>query len=143
MARPLAKFLEKEYLLIKDKIKPVDFIIPIPLSKERFKKRGYNQSELLACELSQLIDIPTNTEIVERIKNTETQTKLSFVERQENLNGAFKVTSRAKVKNKSFILIDDVLTTGSTVSHCAEVLKRAGAKAVYVLTVATTNSDKT
>lgn len=143
LARPLAKFLEKEYLLIKDKIKPVDFIIPIPLSKERFKKRGYNQSELLARELSKLIDIPTNTEIVERIKNTETQTKLSFVERQENLNGAFKVTSRAKVKNKSFILIDDVLTTGSTVSHCAEVLKRAGAKAVYVLTVATTNSDKT
>ena len=143
LTRPLATFLDKEYLLVKDEINPVDFIIPIPLSKERFKKRGYNQSELLARELSKLIDIPTNTEIVERIKNTETQTKLSFVERQENLNGAFKVSSKEKVKGKSFILIDDVLTTGSTVSHCAEVLKRAGAKAVYFLTAATTNSDKT
>lgn len=143
LARPLAKFLEIQYLSVKNEIKPVDYIVPIPLSKERFKKRGYNQAELLSRELSKLVNIPTNTEIVGRVKDTVSQTKLTFKERQENLNGAFKILNRTKVKDKSLILIDDVLTTGSTVSHCAEVLKRAGAKAVYVLTVATTDSDKT
>lgn len=143
LAAPIAKIIEVEFLKMEKEVGKFDFIIPIPLSKERFKKRGYNQAELIALELSKLVDVPVETKCVLRIKDTVSQTKLSFKERQENLDGAFKVELKETIKGKTLLLIDDVLTTGSTVSHCAEILKKAGAKAVYVLTFATTDSDRT
>lgn len=143
LAAPLAKIMETEFFKMKEKIGNFDLIVPIPLSKERFKKRGYNQAELLALELSKLVDVPVESNCVSRVKDTVSQTKLSFKERQENLEGAFKIESKEKVKGKTILLIDDVLTTGSTISHCAEILKKAGAKVVCALTFATTDSDRT
>lgn len=142
LAKYFGRFLFEEFNKFKE-THPVDLIVPIPLSNERFKERGFNQSELLANELSALSNIPVDSTSLIRVKNTSTQTALSFQERQENLENAFKVENKNAIKGKVVLLVDDVLTTGSTVSHAGETLKKAGAKAIYVLTLATTDSDKT
>ena len=90
-----------------------------------------------------MIDSKLDCNGLVREKNTKTQTKLSYLERQENLKDAFVVKNKKDFKGKVVLLVDDVLTTGSTANHCSKVLKEAGAKAVYVLTFATTESDKT
>lgn len=143
LAKHFASFMFEEFLKFKNELLPIDIIVPIPLSAERLIQRGFNQAELLAKELSKLTKIETVTNCLVRIKNTSTQTALSFKERQENLEDAFKVENKNLVKGKVILLIDDVLTTGSTTSHASEKLKRAGAKAVYVLTAATTDNDRT
>lgn len=110
-------------------------LIPVPLHKKRFFWRGFNQSELLATSLSQKLDIPINKELVQRIKNTKPQTKLTADERKKNLVEAFSVHTDQNYKQK-FLLIDDVITTGSTLNEIAKVLKQAGAQEVWAATVA-------
>lgn len=142
LAKPFAKVMKNTYdEMIKGGIS-VDLIVYVPLFKERQKKRGYNQSELLAIELSQLIDVPVSHRNLMRVKNTETQTNLSYKERQKNLDKAFSVVNKAEFKNKNVLLIDDVLTTGSTANYCSIILKKAKAKNVYVLTFATTDGER-
>ena len=143
LAKYFAKFLELEYRNIKMQDKDIDYIIPVPIHENKIKSRGYNQSNLLAEQLSKMINIPVLDNVLLRIKETKSQTKLSFAERQENLESAFKVLNKSKIKGKSILLIDDVLTTGSTASHCSKCLLEAKAKEVVVLTIATTDSDKT
>jgi len=111
-------------------------LIPVPLSKKRAKKRGYNQAELLAKEISQVLDLPVLTSVLERTKSTEAQVKMTVVERAENLKNAFEVKTTDAVKNKNIIIVDDVFTSGATVNECARVLIKAGATAVNVITVA-------
>jgi ComF family protein len=114
----------------------------VPLYTKRQKKRGYNQSELLSNELSKLIGISVSHNNLIRIKDTITQTNLSFKERQKNLESAFEIKDKKEVKDKNILLIDDVLTTGATADNCAKILKKAKAKGVYVLTFATTDGEK-
>ena len=114
---------------------PVDLIIPIPLYKSRYKQRGYNQSALLARSLSQLIDLPLDTKSLTRQRSTATQASLSAAERHINVVGAFSCTPE-KINVQSILLIDDVCTTGATLNACAQVLKNAGARSVYGLTLA-------
>jgi ComF family protein len=108
--------------------------IPVPLHKKRFLSRGFNQSELLADNLGKLMGLKKSN-ILQRIKNTQTQINLSRKERQENVRDAFAVLEK-NINNKKIILIDDVLTTGSTFKECAKVLTDAGFNEIYGLVVA-------
>jgi competence protein ComFC len=111
-------------------------IVPIPLHKTKLKNRGYNQSEILAKELSKKFNFPTRN-ILERIKNTKTQTGLEKEKRKHNVKGIFKSNFNIKKANlENFILIDDVVTTGSTLLEAAKILKKEGAKNVIGLTLA-------
>ncbi len=108
---------------------PIDVIVPIPLHKKRYRDRGYNQSELLARRLSEQLQIPLDTHSLQRIRYTQPQVKLSAVERRSNVADAFAVVGD-KIIGKHILLIDDVFTTGATLSAAANVLDAAGASAV-------------
>ena len=142
MARYFATFMAEEFERNKNEIGKIDFLVPVPLHEDKEKERGFNQSALLAEEFSKIIEIPVLKGNLVRVKNTKTQTELSYKERQENLEKAFKVLNWREVKGKRIILIDDVLTTGSTLNHCAHALLKSGAAAVYALTAATTDSER-
>ena len=111
----------------------VDLIIPVPLSKERMKSRGYNQAELIANYLSKLLNIKTQNSVL-RVKNTPTQTHLTRDERRANLLGAFDILDKNIFKNKTILLVDDVCTTGSTIDEISKLLKKCKAKAVFGIT---------
>ena len=119
-----------------DFFKSCDFIVPIPLNILRRFKRGYNQAELLAYELSKIVQKPLLKNVLLRKKITKAQFRLSKKEREKNIRGSFYVKENPLIKKKSILLIDDIATTGSTVSECANALKKAGVKEVFVLTLA-------
>jgi ComF family protein len=112
-----------------------DLIVPVPLHPTRQRERGFNQASLLAELLSAQISIPSKP-LLERIRYTTTQTALDRAERMENLHNAFRLRKKANVRRLRVLLIDDVLTTGSTLSECARVLKRAGAISVHAVMAA-------
>jgi ComF family protein len=113
-----------------------DFIVPIPLHRVKKAERGYNQSFYLAKGVSKVSGIKVSSRILRRKKFTISQTQLSRTERQANVLNAFEVKAR-HLEGKRIILIDDVITTGSTVSEAARVLKNAGATEVFALSVCT------
>jgi len=117
-----------------------DFIIPVPLHRWRLFKRRYNQAALLARELGDLTGKPVLVDALLRKRATAQQGHLSRKQRLKNVAGAFGLNeaSRAHLKDKTVMLVDDVLTTGATVNECARILMKGGAKAVYVLTLART-----
>lgn len=112
-------------------------LVPIPLYKSKIKSRGYNQTEILASELARRLELRTEN-LLERVKNTKSQVGLKEKERKENIKDAFKVSHQRleAISQKSFLLVDDVLTTGSTLCEAANVLKRNGAKKVWGITLA-------
>lgn len=114
----------------------IDMISCIPLSKKRLHDRGYNQAELLAKEISKNIGVkyfPT----LRKIKNNTAQSTIKdSKQRAANVVGVYRAIDPETVKGKYILLVDDVVTTGSTVSECARVLKKCGAKAVYCVTLA-------
>ncbi|MCK4635331.1 MAG: ComF family protein [Candidatus Moranbacteria bacterium] len=112
-----------------------DLIIPVPLHKQRLRWRGFNQSESLARDLDLKIPIVTNSLI--RKNNTIPQVKMkNRKQRLENLNDAFCVENPEIIKNKKILLIDDIITTGTTLSVCAKILKQVGAEEVRALVIA-------
>jgi competence protein ComFC len=114
-----------------------DGIVFVPMTDKAKRKRGYNQSELLAEKLSSLVLVPV-LYCLEKVKDTKRQATLNAAERRKNLESAFRVTDKKSVKGKTLLIVDDVTTTGSTAEVIAERLKKAGAKTVYLLTVART-----
>ena len=114
----------------------VNLVIPVPLFTSRQKKRGYNQSELLARAFCQKTGFALDAKSLVRVRDTGSQTKLGRQERVSNMNGAFAVKKPAAVKGKTVLLIDDVATTGSTLEACAQALRSAGAKRVLAYTFA-------
>lgn len=114
----------------------IDCIVYVPLTKLSLIKRGYNQSRLLASSLSVRVQTPVLYNAIKRVKRGRAQKGLTQKERVENVKGAFKVTKRNEIKGKSVLLIDDVMTTGSTVNEVSRILLKAGAAKVYVATVA-------
>lgn len=122
---------EKLYLLFKK----YDIIMPVPISKRRYKNRGYNQSELLAKGLAKVFDMNFEKESLIKIKNNPRQSTLSQEERFLNTKGVYKIKKCDKIIDKNIILVDDVFTTGSTCNECARILKESGAKKVGVFTI--------
>jgi ComF family protein len=108
----------------------IDAIVPIPLHKKRKKQRGYNQAELYARFLGDLMDLPVYTKMLVRLENTKPQKNLNDTERKNNLKKAFKYTGNI-VQSKCILLVDDIYTTGSTMDAAAEELKVAGVQKVY------------
>jgi len=120
----------------------LDAIVPVPLHRDRARQRGYNQAELLAYELSLLSSCPMQL-LLERQQPTPAQTGLSRRQRRLNMQKAFRLAPEAwhRVQQKRILLVDDVLTTGSTLDACARTLRRAGCREVRVVTVAITNKE--
>ena len=113
-----------------------ELIIPVPISKEREKQRGYNQTMMFAKPLAEKLNIPIATDTILKVKDVSPQTKLSGKQRHENVKGAYKVFNTTSVKGKRVLIIDEILTTGSTMDEVAKQLKIAGASAVYGLVLA-------
>lgn len=112
-----------------------DIVTYVPMTEKAKRKRGYNQSELLAKSFCSLTDLPIEN-VIEKVKETARQAKLDRSGRLKNLAGAFRVSNRKLIKDKTVLVIDDVTTTGATAEVIADKLKRAGAKQVYLLTIA-------
>ena len=116
-----------------------DLLVPVPLHKGRQADRGFNQSQLIARRLSRVSNIPLAPYHLKRIRPTPSQFKMkSRKERRENLMGAFSVKGRHPFGGKRICLVDDVVTTGSTLDACADALLESGARRVVAVTVART-----
>lgn len=113
-------------------------VTSIPLHLQRFRKRGYNQSELLAKEISRRLSLKFNPNVLIRIIQTKPQFELSKEERRKNLRGAFDISKEFKgnIKGGVVILVDDITTTGATLRECAKTLKTHGVKKVLGVTLA-------
>lgn len=109
-------------------------IIPVPLHQRRYNWRGFNQAQLLADELSKILRIPVDNTTVTRFKFTKPQTKLTHDERKRNMENAFAINGL--VADKKFLLVDDVVTTGSTLNEIARILKSAQASEIWAVTAA-------
>lgn len=114
----------------------VDFVTAVPLHTERLRERGFNQSALLAGRLAHRAGLRFLPEALARRRATASQSGLNKKARSQNVRRAFTAPKPHAVKDRSVLLIDDVFTTGATLSECARTLKEAGARSVYVLTVA-------
>jgi len=113
-----------------------DFLIPVPLHKSRYRERGFNQSDIVAEGISKITGLSVLKNVLKRKKNTKDQTNLSREQREENVRGAFVVTEPERINGKKIILVDDVITTGATLSECAWMLKQAGAEKILGMTIA-------
>lgn len=112
-------------------------LMPVPLHPRKKRERGFNQSECIAQEISSHFSIPLITRALVRTRYTPPQVKtVSEEERRKNIAGAFAVTNASLVRGNTIMLIDDVLTTGSTANDAARALKEAGAREVWALVVA-------
>lgn len=113
----------------------LDMIIPVPLHSLRYRERGFNQATLIAREIGRLTQIPVKDKVLKRIRYTRQQAKFNKEERAENVRNAFRVTDASIVKEKNVALVDDVLTTGSTMNECAKVLRQCGARQITTITI--------
>lgn len=118
---------------------PFDCIVPVPLHQDRLRQRGYNQSDYFAKGMAALLDIPWYSQCIDRIKNTNTQTKKSKADRLQNLMEAFVIIDALPIQNKHVLLVDDVITTGATLEACASPLLSAGAKEISIATICVAN----
>ncbi|HOQ24282.1 MAG TPA: ComF family protein [Bacillota bacterium] len=111
-------------------------IVPVPLHLHRLARRGFNQAELLARAMAKTVRRPVFSDTLERIKATKAQNQLTLEERRSNVAGAFVAANTGQIRGRRVLLVDDIMTTGFTVSECARVLLAAGATEVHVLTLA-------
>jgi ComF family protein len=117
-------------------------VVPVPLHRRKLRQRGFNQSELIAKAALKIgtgaVRFQLSAGLLERRRETKSQIGLSRHQRRENIRGAFAVAKPHEVAGRDILIVDDVFTTGTTVSECARILRRAGAPKVYVATVART-----
>ncbi len=115
----------------------INLIIPVPLHRLKLAERGFNQAYYISKGISKKLNIPLKNKIIKRKRFTQSQTKLTRKEREDNLTDAFKSLKRSKITDKKNVLIiDDVITTGATINECAKTLLSAGAKRTYAASVA-------
>lgn len=133
LGKRMSKYVEPEMVN-----KERGMFVPVPLHPIKYRERGYNQAEAIARGLSIGLDIPLNTRLIKRVKNTSTQTKLNAEERRKNMESAFVIDSNSDIeKIRQIVLVDDVFTTGSTMNSAAKVLKESGINKVVGLAAAT------
>lgn len=137
-SQQMALFLDQHYI----DPKQFDFILAVPLHPSRQRRRGYNQSELLAVLLAQTLEVPLKSDGLVRTRATPNQARLHQKERWTNIEAAFKIKNSNGLRNSRVLIVDDLLTTGATVSQAAMTLKNAGASQVKVLTLAVAMPEK-
>lgn len=132
LGKELAQLASQEYAgLVSEEDTLVTFV---PIDQKRWRERGFDQAKILAQSTAEHLKLKF-TPTIERKKSASPQTALSASQRRGNLRGVFFISKPESVSGKNVLLVDDVLTTGSTVSSCSRVLKRAGAKSVCILTI--------
>ncbi|GMO62230.1 MAG: ComF family protein [Rickettsiales bacterium] len=124
-----------------DIIAQIDILIPVPLHKNRLRQRKYNQSLLLCKEIAKRTGKIVITDFLYKSKHTIPQAKLNQISRKENLKNNFKINKKYKglYKDKNFAIVDDVITTGTTINECVKILNRRGIKNVYAISFAKTS----
>jgi ComF family protein len=140
-AKPLGRLLAHsiaELRLSTTDSRPV--LIPVPLHSSKRRERRFNQSELIARAALKYLpsDFKLDSHILVRERETRSQVGLDREARIQNMQGAFRVIAPQRIAGRTVIVVDDVMTTGTTVSECARILKRAGAEKVFAATVART-----
>lgn len=129
VARTMAHYMSP---LVKAEGEPV--LVPVPLHRTRLWTRGFNQSALVAHELARRLHIKSDPVLLRRIRRTPALKGMSPLQRRKTVAGAFRVRDKAAVAGKTIVLVDDVLTTGSTAEACARALKKAGAARIELVT---------
>ncbi|MFH1401511.1 MAG: ComF family protein [Parcubacteria group bacterium] len=137
LAASLALLIITHFNLIQKEFSPESHIlIPVPLTKNKLKRRGFNQSKEIAKKLSENLKIPLISDCLIKDRETPPQMEPPKEERLANIKGAFSVKNAGKIRDKKILLVDDVYTTGTTMEECAKILKCAGAKEVWGVAVA-------
>ena len=114
----------------------IDFMVPVPLHPSRLRSRGYNQSEFIASGLSEATGVPVLTDILKRVAKASSQTKSGRYERWENVGGVFAVSKPGRISGRHILVVDDVITTGSTMEACVNALHDSAAVRVSVIALA-------
>ncbi len=118
----------------------IDMIVPVPLARERESRRGYNQSIMLAVGIGEITGIAVDSTLLVRIVDNPTQTMRTPQQRIENVSGIFSTANEERIRGKHILLVDDVVTTGATLTACADKLAEAGAETISILTLAASSS---
>ena len=146
----LYKFSDKKYYyhffteLIYERVKNEDFdlILPVPISRERYKERGYNQSGIISKKLAKMLEKPYSFDILIKIKNNERQSMQNFKDRLKSTKDVFKIADNINVDKKKILLIDDIFATGSTVNECCRILRNAGVENIKVAVICISHTLK-
>lgn len=117
-------------------IQEIDYLMPVPLHPRKLKERGYNQSEVFAQGIHEVIQIPILRDVLLRHRHTGSQASLNLIQRMDNVKGAFELKNSSCVQDKHVLLIDDVMTTGATLEACALTLLQQPGVKISVLTIA-------
>lgn len=128
--------------ILENDLEYLDIVVPIPLHKDRERKRGFNQAALLAKYISVHLKLELDTKNLTREIQTKAQNKLDRSQRKRNISGVFDLKDKKAFLDKKVLLIDDIYTTGSTVDECSKLLLKNGASQVFVATLAVTPSAK-
>jgi len=136
LAQEIARVIERDFA-----DENPDYITCVPMSRRRKKKKGYNQCDFLISHIAKVFGMKPSYDLIIKIKETPTQVNLKHKERLTNLKGAFRTNDKYNLKDKTVLLCDDVLTTGSTLNECSSALKKAGARRVICVTAAINHND--
>jgi ComF family protein len=123
-------------IMLRKMMPRVETVVPVPLYGKRLRQRGFNQSALIAGHMASHIGAEPMIGNLVKVRDTMPQVGLSSAERRKNIRNAFEIRNREQVRNKSILLVDDVITTGATAGECSRVLKETGAQEVYVMALA-------
>lgn len=139
LGNSFAQIMSENLQSIKDEF---DIIIPVPIHYKRYLSRGYNQSQILANQISKCLNKKCVTGVLKKFKNVVPQSTLDHVARKTNVINTYQIRNVSKILGKRILLVDDIYTTGATANECARVLKMHGAKDVIVATIAYSNFCK-
>lgn len=129
LARTMSRFMQP----LLGEVSKGAMLVPVPLHRQRLWSRGFNQSVIVARDLSKRTGVPVATDILRRVRATPPLKGMTMRQRRRTVAGAFQVDPRATLKGRTIVLVDDVFTTGSTANACARALKRAGAERVDLI----------
>lgn len=138
-ARPLATYMSEMIQELSNEIH-LDIITYVPMHKLSKRKRGYDQAQLLATELSKLINIPVRDDILFKKSRNKNQHTLKLSFRSENVKGVYSIGSKDFILGKNILLVDDIVTSGYTISECSKIMKENGAGKIYCVSLAATDS---